>query len=134
MSRVIVIGGGPAGMLASIMAARAGHQVSVYEKNEKCGKKLYITGKGRCNVTNASDMEIVFENVVTNRKFLYSSFYTFTNEQLMDFFEELGLRLKVERGNRVFPVSDKSSDVIGALVSEMERLGVEIHYRSNVDG
>ncbi len=134
MSHVIVIGGGPAGMLASIIAARAGHHVSLYEKNEKCGKKLYITGKGRCNVTNASDMDIVFDNVVSNRKFLYSSFYTFTNQNLMDFFEELGLKLKIERGNRVFPQSDKSSDVIHALVAEMERLGVAIHYHSNVEG
>ncbi len=134
MSRVIVIGGGPAGMLASIIAARAGHSVSLYEKNEKCGKKLYITGKGRCNITNASDMDILFENVVSNRKFLYSSFYTFTNQNLIDFLEELGLRCKIERGNRVFPVSDKSSDVIQTLVSEMKRLGVEIHYLSKVEG
>ncbi len=134
MSHVIIIGGGPAGMLASIISARAGHCVSLYEKNEKCGKKLYITGKGRCNVTNASDIDILFDNVVSNRKFMYSSFYSFTNHNLMNFFEELGLKLKVERGNRVFPQSDKSSDVIHALVTEMERLHVDIHYHSNVEG
>lgn len=133
MSRVIVVGGGPAGMLCAIYAARGGHQVVLLEKNEKCGKKLYITGKGRCNVTNASDLETIFENMMSNKKFLYSSFYTYTNEDLMNFFEEIGLRLKVERGNRVFPVSDKSSDVIGALVREMNRLGVEVLYHSPVD-
>ncbi len=133
MSHVIVIGGGPAGMLASITAARAGHQVSLFEKNEKCGKKLYITGKGRCNVTNASDMDILFDNVVSNRKFLYSSFYTFTNQDLMNLLEELGVPLKVERGNRVFPVSDKSSDIIHALVREMQRLNVDVKYHSNVE-
>lgn len=133
MSHVLVVGGGAAGMLAAIVAARNGHTVTLFEKNEKCGKKLYITGKGRCNVTNASDLETIFDNMMTNKKFLYSSFYTFTNENLMDFFEELGLRLKVERGNRVFPVSDKSSDVINTLVREMNRLGVVIQYNSVVD-
>ena len=115
MSSVIVIGGGPAGMFAAYYAAKAGHQVTLLEKNEKLGKKLYITGKGRCNVTNASDMETIFQNVVSNRKFLYSAFYSCTNEMVMDFFKEQGLTLKVERGNRVFPVSDHSSDVIAAL-------------------
>lgn len=133
MSRVLVVGGGAAGMLSAIIAARNGHTVTLFEKNEKCGKKLYITGKGRCNVTNASDLETIFDNMMSNKKFLYSSFYTFTNENLMDFFEELGLRLKVERGNRVFPVSDKSSDVINALVYEMNRLGIQINYHSPVD-
>lgn len=133
MSHVLVVGGGAAGMLAAIVAARNGHTVTLFEKNEKCGKKLYITGKGRCNVTNASDLETIFDNMMTNKKFLYSSFYTFTNENLMDFFEELGLRLKVERGNRVFPVSDKSSDVINTLVREMNRLGVVIQYNSVVE-
>lgn len=133
MSRVLVVGGGAAGMLTAVVAARNGHTVTVFEKREKCGRKLYITGKGRCNVTNASDLETIFDNMMSNKKFLYSSFYTFTNENLMDFFEELGLRLKVERGNRVFPVSDKSSDVINTLVSEMNRLGVMIHYNTIVD-
>lgn len=128
MNRVIIIGGGAAGMLAGIVAARAGSGVTLLEKNEKLGKKLYITGKGRCNVTNACDMEELFQSIRSNEKFLYSAFYSFTNEQTMEFFEELGVRLKVERGNRVFPVSDKSSDVISALQRELKRLGVSCHF------
>lgn len=130
MSKVIVIGGGAAGSIAAIFAARNGHQVELLEKNEKIGKKLFITGKGRCNVTNAGDMDTLFDAVKSNPKFLYSAFYSFTNEQVMDFFEELGVRLKVERGNRVFPESDHSSDIISALKREMDRLGVEIHFHT----
>ncbi|MBR3772167.1 MAG: NAD(P)/FAD-dependent oxidoreductase, partial [Clostridium sp.] len=115
MSKIIIIGGGAAGMLASIYAAKNGHKVVVYEKNEKLGKKLFITGKGRCNITNAADMETLFENVVTNRKFLYSAFYSYTNQDIVDLLEGLGVRTKVERGDRVFPLSDKSNDVIRAL-------------------
>ncbi len=121
MSKVLIVGGGAAGMLASIFAARNGNEVHVFEKNEKLGKKLFITGKGRCNITNAGDMENLFENVVSNRKFLYSSFYSYTNEDVISFFETLGVPTKIERGNRVFPVSDHSSDVIGALSGEMKR-------------
>ncbi len=127
MSRVIVIGGGAAGMMAAVSAAMAGHETALYEKNEKLGKKLYITGKGRCNVTNACGMEELFQGVVTNPKFLYSSFYRFTNQDLMDFFEQHGCRLKVERGNRVFPVSDKSSDIISTLSRALRELLVEVH-------
>lgn len=132
MSKVIVIGGGAAGSVAAIFAARNGHRVELFEKNEKIGKKLFITGKGRCNVTNAGDMDALFDAVKSNPKFLYSAFYSFTNEQAMDFFEELGVRLKVERGNRVFPQSDHSSDIINALKHELERLGVEIHLCTEV--
>lgn len=132
MSKVIVIGGGAAGAVAAIFAARNGHRVELFEKNEKIGKKLFITGKGRCNVTNAVDMDALFDAVKSNPKFLYSAFYSFTNEQAMDFFEELGVRLKVERGNRVFPESDRSSDIIHALKHELERLGVEIHFCTEV--
>lgn len=132
MSKVIVIGGGAAGSIAAIFAARNGHQVELFEKNEKIGKKLFITGKGRCNVTNAGDMDTLFDAVKSNPKFLYSAFYSFTNEQVMDFFEELGVCLKVERGNRVFPESDHSSDIISALKREMDRLGVEIHFHTEV--
>lgn len=132
MSKVIVIGGGAAGAVAAIFAARNGHQVELFEKNEKIGKKLFITGKGRCNVTNAGDMDALFDAVKSNPKFLYSAFYSFTNEQAMDFFEELGVQLKVERGNRVFPESDHSSDIIHALKHELERLGVEIHFCTEV--
>ena len=112
MSKVVVIGGGAAGMFASIAAAGCGHQVVVYEKNEKLGKKLYITGKGRCNITNACDMEGLFDAVRTNAKFLYSSFYGYTNQQVIDFFERIGVPTKIERGDRVFPVSDHSSDIL----------------------
>lgn len=132
MSKVIVIGGGAAGTVAAIFAARNGHRVELFEKNEKIGKKLFITGKGRCNVTNAGDMDALFDAVKSNPKFLYSAFYSFTNEQAMDFFEELGVRLKVERGNRVFPQSDHSSDIINALKHELEQLGVEIHLCTEV--
>lgn len=132
MSKVLIIGGGAAGMMAAIVAARNGHKVHVYEKNEKLGKKLFITGKGRCNVTNAGDMEDLFQAVTSNPKFLYSAFYGFTNEQVMDFFEELGVPLKIERGNRVFPVSDHSSDIISALSHEMRRLGVEVSLNIEV--
>lgn len=132
MSKVIVIGGGAAGAVAAIFAARNGHRVELFEKNEKIGKKLFITGKGRCNVTNAGDMDALFDAVKSNPKFLYSAFYSFTNEQAMDFFEELGVRLKVERGNRVFPESDHSSDIIHALKHELEQLGVGIHFCTEV--
>lgn len=132
MSKVIVIGGGPAGMFAAYFAARSGHQVTLLEKNEKLGKKLYITGKGRCNVTNASDMETIFQNVVSNRKFLYSAFYACTNDMVMDFFKEQGLELKIERGNRVFPVSDHSSDVIAALKKALDKAGVKVLLHTTV--
>ena len=132
MSKVLIVGGGAAGMFASIAAARCGHDVTVYEKNEKLGKKLYITGKGRCNITNACDMETLFASVVSNSKFLYSSFYGYTNQDVIDFFEEIGVRTKIERGDRVFPVSDRSSDVIHGLEREMKRLGVKIHLYEEV--
>lgn len=133
MSKVLVIGGGAAGMMAALTAARNGHKVHLYEKNEKLGKKLFITGKGRCNLTNACDMDTLFASVTSNPKFLYSAFYGFTNEQTMEFFESLGLRIKTERGNRVFPASDHSSDVIRVLEKEMERLRVQIHLHSEVE-
>lgn len=132
MSRVLIIGGGAAGMMAALFAAGNGHEVHLYEKNEKLGKKLFITGKGRCNVTNAGDMETLFASVVSNPKFLYSAFYGFTNEQVMELFEKLGVPLKTERGNRVFPVSDHSSDIIGALSRELKRLGVEVNLCTEV--
>ncbi len=132
MKRIIVIGGGAAGMMAAIWAARGGASVTLLEKNEKLGKKLFITGKGRCNLTNACDTEALFRNVVTNSKFLYSAFYGFDNHQTMDFFEGIGLPLKVERGNRVFPASDHSSDVIKVLERECRRLRVTIRLNTRV--
>lgn len=120
-------------MMAAISAARNGHKVVLFEKNEKLGKKLYITGKGRCNITNACDKDTFFENVVSNPKFFYRAFYQLNNFDVIDFFENLGLKTKTERGNRVFPQSDKSSDVIAVLKKELERLGVEIRYNSEVN-
>lgn len=113
-------------MMAAVAAARAGSSVCLIEKNEKLGKKLFITGKGRCNVTNAGDMDTLFANVCTNPKFLYSAFYGFDNTAVMKFLEQAGCKLKTERGDRVFPVSDHSSDVIGALQRELKRCGVEV--------
>lgn len=132
MSHVIVVGGGAAGMFAAIAAAKNGHQVTLYEKNEKLGKKIFITGKGRCNITNATDMEELFDAVVTNSKFLYSSFYGYTNQNVIDFFEDAGVPVKIERGNRVFPISDHSSDVIRALEREMKKVGVKVCLNTEV--
>ena len=132
MNKVLIAGGGAAGMMAAVMAAREGCAVTLFEKNEKLGKKVFITGKGRCNLTNACDVEDLFPAVKTNAKFLYSSFYGFTNQDVMDFFEELGMRTKIERGERVFPLSDHSSDVIRTLEEEMKRLGVKIRLNTSV--
>ena len=132
MSRVIVIGGGAAGMMAAVAAAQKGHQVLLLEKNEKLGKKIYITGKGRCNLTNACDTQELFDSVVSNPRFLYSAIYGFDNGAVQEFFEQRGCPLKVERGNRVFPVSDHSSDIIRTLAKELERLGVTVRLHTAV--
>ena len=121
-------------MFAAIAAAEKGHSVLLLEKNEKLGKKLFITGKGRCNLTNASDMETLFEHVATNRKFLYSAFYACDNERVMHFFETNGVKLKTERGNRVFPASDHSSDVIAGLKRALMKAGVEIRLSVRTEG
>ena len=130
--KVIIIGGGAAGMLAAYQAAKCGNDVSLYEKNEKLGKKILITGKGRCNVTNACEVEELLDHVVTNKEFLYSGFYSFTNNAMMELLEELGCPLKVERGNRVFPVSDHSSDVIAALQRGLRKENVDIYLNTTV--
>ena len=132
MSNVIIIGGGAAGMMAAITAARNNNKVTLIEKNEKLGKKLFITGKGRCNFTNAGDEEDIFNSIVTNKKFMYSSLRGFSNYDCMGFFDELGLKFKIERGNRVFPESDHSSDVIGALSRQMKKLGVTVLLNTQV--
>lgn len=133
MSKVIVTGGGAAGMMAAVAAAECGHTVLLLEKNEKLGKKIYITGKGRCNLTNAGDMDNLFANVMTNAKFLYSAFYAYDNRQVVDFFERNGTPTKVERGNRVFPVSDHASDVTAALQRALKRLHVQICLNTEVE-
>ena len=132
MSKVIIIGGGAAGMMAGVFAARNHHEVHILEKNEKLGKKVFITGKGRCNVTNACDTEELFPAMMSNPKFLYSSFYSFTPQDVMEFFEEAGVPLKTERGNRVFPQSDHSSDIIRALERELKKAGAKIHLHTAV--
>lgn len=132
MAKTIVIGGGAAGMMAAYAAAMCGNEVSLYEKNEKLGKKVYITGKGRCNVTNACETQDLFINIVTNPKFMYSPIYTFDNNMVQSFMEEWSCPLKTERGNRVFPQSDKSYDVINALIRAMRENNVDINLDSHV--
>lgn len=133
MSRVLIVGGGAAGMFAGIRAARRGCQVQLLEQNEKLGKKLFITGKGRCNFTNACTEQELLEHTVTNPKFLYSAYYGCNSWDMIDFFEELGVATKVERGNRAFPASDHSSDIIRAMERELERLGVQVSLGVRVE-
>ncbi|MDE7030492.1 MAG: NAD(P)/FAD-dependent oxidoreductase [Lachnospiraceae bacterium] len=144
MADIVIIGGGAAGMMAAIAAASAEsggenrgehhgeNHVLVVEKNDKLGRKLFITGKGRCNVTNACDTEDFFQNVMEHSKFLYSAVYGFDNHAVMEFFEQAGCPLKVERGQRVFPQSDHSSDIIKALEQELRRLGVQVLLNTEV--
>lgn len=130
--KVIVVGGGAAGMMAAFWAAKEGDDVILLEQNEKLGKKLFITGKGRCNVTNACGIEELLDHVVTNKEFLYSGFYSFSNEMVIELLEKLGCPMKIERGNRVFPLSDRSSDVIRALEQGLRQNGVEIRLNTKV--
>ncbi|MCR5746451.1 MAG: NAD(P)/FAD-dependent oxidoreductase [Lachnospiraceae bacterium] len=129
---VIVIGGGAAGMMAAIAAAETGKRVFIIEKNEKLGKKLFITGKGRCNLTNACSSEELFDHILSNKKFLYSAINGFSNYDVMAFFEELGVKIKTERGGRVFPVSDHSSDVIKGLENRLKTLNVDVMLNTSV--
>lgn len=130
--KIAVIGGGPAGMLAAIEIAKAGKEVVLFEKNEKTGKKLFITGKGRCNITNNCTEEEFLKNVISNPKFLYRAIYSFPCNATMDFFENLGVPLKTERGNRVFPQSDKSSDILKALNRALEKSKVKVRLNTEV--
>lgn len=129
--KIAIIGGGPAGMMCAIKAAE-NHGVTIFEKNEKLGKKLFITGKGRCNLTNYCDEREFLKNMVNNSNFMYSSIYSFSPFTTYYYFEELGLPLKVERGNRVFPLSDKSSDVIKAYEKKLKDLGVKVHLHFEI--
>jgi predicted flavoprotein YhiN len=132
MSKIAVIGCGAAGMMAALAAAKGSGSVTIFEKNEKPGKKIYITGKGRCNVTNACEVEDFFGYVKRNPRFLYSAIYDYDNRAVMDFFEENGCHLKVERGDRVFPVSDHSSDIIRTLYNAVIKAGVKVEFGATV--
>ncbi|MDT8716383.1 NAD(P)/FAD-dependent oxidoreductase [Clostridium sp. 19966] len=132
MKKVVVIGGGPAGMMAAMSVSKKA-EVVLLESNEKLGKKLFITGKGRCNITNAKDISDFFDYIPGNPEFLYSSLYTFTNKDTMNFFESLDVKLKVERGDRVFPFSDKSSDIINAFTKALYRNKVSVKLNSKVE-
>lgn len=134
MKKIVIIGAGASGMLAAKVASDRGYKVTILEKQKRCGQKLLITGKGRCNITNNCEIEELIENVPTNGKFLYSAFYTFTNDQVIDMFNSLGVETKTERGKRVFPVSDKASDVVAALEKQMRsNKNVEVLLNSKVD-
>lgn len=132
--KVLVIGGGPAGMMAAITSAQNGNDVTILEKMNSCGKKLLITGKGRCNITNAASMEEFFKNIPGNPKFLYSAFNNFTNEDIINFLNKQGVSTKVERGERVFPASDMSQDVLNAFMKKMKSLGIKIITNCEVTG
>lgn len=133
LKKIIVVGGGASGMMAAAIAAREGKDVTIIEKNEKLGKKLFITGKGRCNITSTLDIDEMIYNIPGNGNFMYSAFYTFSNHDLITFIEDLGVQLKVERGNRVFPASDKSSDIIRAFERYLNKNNVKILLNKKVD-
>lgn len=130
--KVVVVGGGPAGMLASISASKSGNEVILLEKMEKCGKKLLITGKGRCNITSSLDISEFISNVPGNGRFLYSAFSNFTNKDIIEILKKHGVKVKNERGNRVFPESDRSLDVLNALLRELRECKVDIKYNAQV--
>ena len=134
MSRVAVIGGGPAGIMAAAAAAGCGHDSVLLEKNEKLGKKLFLTGKGRCNITNSCDTDDFFANIPRNPKFLYSALYGFSNTDILELINANGVPTKAERGKRIFPASDKSSDVIKALTRHLNNSGAELRLNTEVSG
>jgi len=132
MGKTVIIGAGASGLMAGIIAAQNGNEVTILEKMPSAGKKILISGKGRCNLTNSADISDFIENVPGNGNFLYSAFYSFTNLELIEFFEKLGVKTKVERGGRVFPVSDSSKDILDALLNFSRKLNVNIKYNSVV--
>ena len=132
MKRVIVIGGGAAGMMAAVQAAKNGSSVLLLEKTNRLGRKLSITGKGRCNITNATDIQEIINHIPGNGRFLNSVLKSFISTDVINFFESIGVKTKVERGNRVFPESDKAADVVNALTNQMQELGVEIRTSARV--
>lgn len=132
MTKIIVVGGGPSGMMAAITAAKNNKDVIIIERNEKLGKKMLISGKGRCNITNGKNIDEFFNYIPGNPYFLYSSLYSFTNEDTMKFFDNLGVKLKIERGDRIFPISNRSSDLIDAMKDQLIKEGVKIKLNSRV--
>lgn len=130
--KVVIIGGGPAGMLSAIKSAQEGNDVTILEKMNTCGRKLLITGKGRCNITNAIDIDEFIKNIPGNGKFLYSAFQNFNNQDIIKMLEKEGVHTKVERGNRIFPTSDKSMDVLNALLKTLKKLNVKIKTNTKV--
>ena len=131
--KVVVIGGGPAGMMSAIMAKEAGNEVILIEKMKSLGRKLLITGKGRCNITSSLPMEEFIKNTPGNGKFLYSAFNNFSNKDIIKFLKKEGLEVKEERGNRIFPVTDKSQDVLDCFIKKLKKDKVEIHYNEKVE-
>ena len=130
--KVAIIGGGPAGMLSAITAKEKGHDVIILEKNNQLGKKLLITGKGRCNITSSLNIDEFIKNIPGNGKFLYSAFKRYTNDDIINFLKKEGLNVKEERGNRVFPVTDKSLDVLKCFTKKIKELGINVKYNENV--
>lgn len=130
--KVVVIGGGPAGMMAAITAAESGNNVILLEKMNSLGKKLLITGKGRCNITSSLNIEDFIKNVPGNGRFLYSAFSNYTNKDIIKFLEKQGLKVKEERGNRIFPVTDKSIDVLNCFKKKIQELDIEVRYSTEV--
>ena len=131
--KVIVIGGGPSGMMAAITASEHGNKVILLEKMQSLGRKLLITGKGRCNITSSLGMEEFIKNTPGNGMFLYSAYKNYTNKDIIEFLEKQGLKVKEERGNRIFPVTDKSKDVLECFIKRLKELNVDIHYNTKVD-
>ena len=132
MKQIVIVGAGAAGLMAACAAAENGHAVTVLEQNEKAGKKIYITGKGRCNFTNTCELPVFFEHVVTNPRFLYSALNAFDQQDAVRFFEDGGCPVKVERGNRAFPVSDHASDITATFLRALKKHGAEVVYHARV--
>lgn len=132
MSKVVVIGGGASGIFSAISSRKKGNEVYIIEKNDRLGKKLRITGKGRCNITFAGDEKDFMNNILVNSKFLYSSYKSFNNEDTLEFFKSIGVESKLERGNRYFPVSDSATMLVEALIKEVKRLGIKVVYSAKV--